>query len=432
MPARVVIIGGGIAGLCAARALGGTNDAIVLEQHERLGGRVRTIRDDEKRLLYEAGPWRVLDTHRRMIRLVRALGCHLDRIGKPTTITAAVPAKPGIVSVFASWLMSGLSVVGAFRRDLLSGYLGSADAVSEHTYPTAYRVIREGFDGLVERLADGVAARTGCRVLDVVRVAGGYRIMIRRRTGHNSFVDETTRAERVILACPPDAWRRWSVFVDLEPLASCVVARPLHRLYARTTVMDPSFFYVKDESVLNQKIASSYGNQWFQASYTSGRLARFWAEVFLAYPSWCYTAVRRVFTGVTELRSHYWEKAVHQWRNRPLASLAIHPQPLRLPGLFVVGEAFSDRQGWTEGALATVEELVARWDERIEPMTRVPRDSVIYRGMVIGIRDWLDRHPGGREPLLNHLGEDITDLWDGIHTSERARAELVRRCVGWV
>jgi hypothetical protein len=339
---------------------------------------------------------------------------------------------PGL-SVWASWIVNGLGVVDAFRRDLLTGYLGAADAAREHPYPTTgYRVIREGFDGLVERLAEGVPVRTGCRVLDVARIDGGYRLAIRRRTGHNSFVDDTLTADRVVLACPPDAWRHWSVFADLEPLASCVVARPLHRLYARTTAKDRSFFYVKDESVLNQKIASSYGNEWFQASYTSGRLARFWAEAFLARPSWCHKIVRRAFPGVAGLRSHFWEKAVHQWRGEPLASFAVHPQPLRLPGLFVVGEAFSDRQGWTEGALASVEELVGRWDEKILPVARVPKNSVVYRGMVIDIRDWLDLHPGGREPLLNHLGEDITDLWDAIHSSDRARAILVGRCTGWV
>ena len=79
-----------------------------------------------------------------------------------------------------------------------------------------------------------------------------------------------------------------------------------------------------------------------------------------------------------------------------------------------------------------MEELLGRWDEEIRPMPRLPEYSVVYRGLVIDLEQWLERHPGGKEPLLNHLGEDITDLWDSIHSSERARALLVQHCVGWV
>ena len=39
-----------------------------------------------------------------------------------------------------------------------------------------------------------------------------------------------------------------------------------------------------------------------------------------------------------------------------LSHQAIYPNPARLPGLFLAGEAFSAHQGWTEGALQTAED----------------------------------------------------------------------------
>lgn len=126
----IIIIGGGIAGLAAARELRDAGRIVILEQADRPGGRVRTARDRDGRLLYEAGPWRVLDTHRRMIRLVYRMGCHLDPVGPrqqrdDNLRTKDVTARG--VSVWASWIMRGMSVVDAFRRDLLTGYLGSSD-----------------------------------------------------------------------------------------------------------------------------------------------------------------------------------------------------------------------------------------------------------------------------------------------------------------
>jgi hypothetical protein len=62
-----IIIGGGISGLKIASEVDG---CILLERSSRLGGRVKTIKDDDAGVLFEAGPWRVHESHTRVLRLL--------------------------------------------------------------------------------------------------------------------------------------------------------------------------------------------------------------------------------------------------------------------------------------------------------------------------------------------------------------------------
>ena len=51
---------------------------------------------------------------------------------------------------------------------------------------------------------------------------------------------------------------------------------------------------------------------------------------------------------------------------------------------------------------------------------------MLYRGMEFTVPEqWLHRHPGGRVAIDNHLGEDVTRLWDARHNGSRsARQQL--------
>ena len=124
---------------------------------------------------------------------------------------------------------------------------------------------------------------------------------------------------------------------------------------------------------------------------------------------------------------------------------AITPNPARLPGLFLVGEAFSPHQGWTEGALWTADKassiilaqrsggtsaasaLMGKHAQGIKleiDESAAKRNTfkggkekkiMAYKGIVIDVSDWSQRHPGGVGPILGHTGEDFGDLFDNFH-----------------
>ena len=142
---------------------------------------------------------------------------------------------------------------------------------------------------------------------------------------------------------------------------------------------------------------------------------------------------------------------------------AITPNPARLPGLFLVGEAFSPHQGWTEGALWTADKassiilaqrsggtsaasaLMGKHAQGIKleiDESAAKRNTfkggkekkiMAYKGIVIDVSDWSQRHPGGVGPILGHTGEDFGDLFDNFQACTIWRnLRLSRRNIGTI
>jgi monoamine oxidase len=76
---RVIVIGAGLAGLCAAFQLREAgHDVLVLEAQRRPGGRVHTLREFAEDLHAEAGAARIPDNHACTLKYVRHFGLELE------------------------------------------------------------------------------------------------------------------------------------------------------------------------------------------------------------------------------------------------------------------------------------------------------------------------------------------------------------------
>jgi monoamine oxidase len=76
---RVIVVGAGLAGLCAAYQLERAgHDVLVLEAQRRSGGRVETLRDFAEDLCGEAGATRIPEHHHFALKYVKVFGLELD------------------------------------------------------------------------------------------------------------------------------------------------------------------------------------------------------------------------------------------------------------------------------------------------------------------------------------------------------------------
>ncbi|ROQ70455.1 oxygen-dependent protoporphyrinogen oxidase [Streptomyces sp. 840.1] len=197
---HVVVIGGGIAGLAAARRLLGTGLRVtLLEATDRLGGKLMT--GEVAGVQVDLGAESMLARRPEAVGLARAVGL-ADRLQPPATATASlwtrdalrpmpkghvmgVPGDPAALGEVLS--PEGLARI-AQERDLTPTEVGDDVAVGAYV---ADRLGREVVDRLVEPLLGGVYAGDAYRIS--MRAAVPQLFEIARRGG--SLLDGVTRLQ---------------------------------------------------------------------------------------------------------------------------------------------------------------------------------------------------------------------------------------------
>ena len=445
---KVVVVGAGISGLyCADRLRRRGVPVTVLEARPRVGGRVRSARDRRGRMLYECGPWRIPEEHKDVIALCKRLGIRLVPLRTPPV---EPPDDPGVVRGLSIWDVHALrsrSVAEADLRDAATGYAGQTAAASGSSPYTAtgsrrFFVAPEGFDRITDALAEAVEdLRLDTRVHELTRddARGDYVLKTVERRDGRLRPGETLRADAVFVCVPPSQCCEWSALrAHARPVLDAVEPGSLNHVYARGSIGG-----VHERSatgLLQQTIGDQYGRGWFQASYSAGRVAEFWFRLFLAGGTAAYSLLKRLLGWAPgEIRVHFWREAYHRWRPAPAFDLpravrkAVRPHPLRLPDLYLCGEAFSSYQAWMQGGVETARMATDLFLKRDRVQTRPKgRDELCVDGRLVDVAAFQAVHPGGRVAIARHLvDEDVGPLMRHVGHSEVANSAVLHMQTGW-
>jgi monoamine oxidase len=497
---EVVVVGGGVGGLFTANRLmkAGIKDVVVLEGRAFVGGRISTTRDEDENPLFNNFAWRVGETNTMMHDLAEELGIKLIKqttppegskqskhgvmssMGcKPQESPKEIPKNRGPLSDFAAASLTSAS--SADLQDRESGYAGRSSEISwpDQTHGNDCWFVDGGMDRyaneLVKTLPEGCLLLNH-RVKEVEKTKEGYLVSVVKRDG-NDYTPIEIECSQVILAAPPLSLRGLKVAKDMLPALFAVHERRLGHAYVkckpgltypdvpdRSDVPDRVYRKLPD-SLMQQVISGDYGKGIFQAAYACDRFERVWRELQYQGSDVVMDQVKKQLAMISDLKPppEGWDDAieevyirigfVHRWQieahvlgknKEELAMQAITPNLARLPGLYLVGEAFSPHHGWTEGALWSGEKVVniiakarqsdgkyifdnSMFGKHSGKITltkdedgklqgeNTPEAIMTYKGMVIDASEWHKRHPGGAGMIKGHVQEDISDLFDNFH-----------------
>ena len=449
-----IIIGGGMAGIYIAKKLQKEGkDFILLEASGRIGGRHLTIKDNREKVMYEAGSWRVHSSHKRVIELCEQLHLsltHFEKQGRKEKFNGI----DGLTKFDSLIIENDGDVKKALFEELKTGYQGTYDTPSNsHPYSVStdhgeYFVIDEGQDEIINRMAKNIPderIKLNHSVQDIIKDKEGYKIKVGRRIDFGP-VEYVEIKCRFIFSCIPQnrAWR-WDISQRyLKPLLNSVKPLSLHHIYAKSKDIEITKHTKLPSSSLAQVIPSTHGNEWFQVSYSAGRVANFWYNYKLKYgKSGLKKLLEQYFLDqkFDDVESYYWSHAYHLWRVTPYFDIkqvvknSICPNPVKLPNLWWAGECFSSYQGWSEGALETADLALERRKDYLPFYKKIDipiQEYVIFDGKIVNVKSWMSVHPGGKKAITGHIREDISDLFRFIKHTELSWATLHSLQIGYI
>lgn len=456
------ILGGGIAGLYTALQLldKGHTDITLYEARERLGGNIFTHYD--KDFLLEAGAGRFNAFHKRLLKLLKRFElttyplakekwfapvlCPGKRMADPsyqliqevieyakqftptelTQITFGQLADQALGATKAKLLVNSFGYDAEFL--VANAYASIQIFKEDFNLDTPYYGCSEGLSELVNRLTqyllkNQVKIHTQWMVEDVLYSNGSFKVKF---YGHRSI-----KTTRLILALPSSYLKSFTLFTPQQKaLLDTVQPIPLHRIYAKeSTPLSSISHRTTTDLPLRQYIPIYPDKGIAMVSYSDLSHADYWKtyadQGIKKLNMQLQIQLKQLFpknppSKFEWVLSFYWKEGVHGWKT------GIHPKQIRkalrsfYPGLVIVGESYSLRQGWIEGALETVDDalpLLLQPQAGGKPLPvqyvklTVPGET---KQRIIDVTEWMYQHPGGPQPYLLNMYKDITPKFKNI------------------
>ena len=371
-----IIVGGGIAGLYCAMELSQTRRVLLLEASDRLGGRIHTHQNPQ----YEIGAGRLHASHTHLLSLLKRfhlntypLSRRIDHVNKADgyvphvdryteemirKVTKTLPDETRQVT-FEEWCISTLGKEDTQHLREVRGYCGEFQ-MNAHDAIRMFRkekkggffVVQEGLGELIKRMKQHTKATFVLHhAVKKVSFDGIYHV-------------DQFKAKKLIMALPAQALQNIPFFH--QPLFQSVTTVPLIRIYAKypspvwfeglphmtTTFVSGHMIPIRDGLIMiayTEKIEPFMRNG--RALPKKEIEKKIKEELKTMFP----------FLSIPDpewMETYLWNTGYHAWKPG-IHSNQVQKEIQHLsPGLFFCGEAFSDTQGWVEGALDTADKVV--------------------------------------------------------------------------
>lgn len=475
----VIVIGGGIAGLYTAyQCLQQGWTVLLIEKTNECGGRIRTIYHPP--LQWEAGAGRFHATHMRLRNLLQTFGLHEYRltpsfsynghrnpaskwVNKVTSMADQMSEITLRNMTFQRLCVTALGEKTAKELQHAFGYdaefqlVNAKDGVDmfRHDFHNRqYYGCKEGLSELVQRLQQTIHSMKGV-IYKNTRVTN---IQLHKDLISVSAIDENGRhrrykGEHVVCALPKADLETLNMIQKKhQSLLDHVAPVPLHRIYGGFD--EPWFSRIVPTTThhaIRQFIPVDKKHGVAMVSYSDTHYADYWKRVADRGTKQLQKEVLKqlqvVFPNIPVpptkwIESYYWPQGVHMWKTG-IDSSESYSRIQHLLGdnakFYVVGEAFCKHQGWIEGALESVDDVVSQFhkhsgganpqqwlEQRKHILTKKdlvtlkhsfpnflwvtlkhPQTGVIT---IVEVGEWMHRHPGG-DVFTSRIHTDVSQAF---------------------
>lgn len=489
---KVVIIGGGIAGLYAAEKLIEKGVQVTLvEAKDHLGGNILTHYEPE--VYYETGAARFNKYHTHLFGLLQKYKLHIlpiqggkafhpvlckKRVEKDMSyeyilkvIKYADQVAPELLKKLTFGQLCEFALGYEKTKMLIESFGYNAEFLLANAY-TSIHIFKEDFNGNTQYYTCAEGLSELVHRMEENLIKHGVQILKTHMLTHFEWAGDhfqvefmnaslakkvTVKTVHLVLALPKRELIKLDFFNPFQKaLLESVTGVNLHRIYAKYTRnwMREGVQRTTTDLQIRQFIPIDLQKGVAMISYTDMFDADYWKIYANMGPEKLEEALKKQLKQLfpekaiskTEwLRSYFWQDGVHVW------NAGVDPNKVRKelqkihPNLFLVGESYSFRQGWIEGALDTVDEVLPKiykggllkefnhykdWiaslkkvsDKDLEiakkhypnfqwVLLRLPGEKTTR---VVDVTQWMNQHPGGAEPFVSRMYEDISSDFKNI------------------
>ena len=411
------IIGGGISGLYCVEKLvkkyKNTKRILLLDERSYFGGRLIT----HHRPAYEIGGARFNNNHKLLLKLINKhnlkktkLSNVVDFIYKTKqeviyykdankTFTVIMKniineskkyKKEELMKITLKQFIDNISETTQLSQKLIHIFGYQSEIVKMNAYDSLrsfdtdftnnnFYVLQEGFSKLCESMVmrnnDKVDYKLNHKASAIKKGDNIFEIICNNETTSKNY---TFKASKVIMAIKATQLRQFNLLKPVFPYLKCLYNAPLLRIYAKypiNKITRKAWFCdlprLTTNSFLRHIIPIDPNNGLIMISYTDGTDTNIFMEdktkQLLKNDETIKAMIQNELKVIlpnynipqpTYFKTHLWHVGAHHWKPNCDSEQIYNHVKNPLQDVYIIGEAFSQKQAWVEGALETVETIL--------------------------------------------------------------------------
>lgn len=465
----------------------------LIEKNYRLGGRIYT--DTLNNVKIETGAGRFNDNHKKLLKLLKRYNIEYKEL---TNIKHFVPIiqknckeNGNIDDIDINKLINKVlrkasklpvdelqnitfnqlceialgiektrELISAFGYNaefyITNAYAGVKTFKEDFTNKYKYYSCVNGLSSLISALEEELINK-GVNIYKGI-IANEY-IMNKNNTFTLKLSDDKTKlnVDNIVFALPKYELTKINVFPEnSKSIFESVTPVSLNRIYAKyRTTWFKDIIKTTTDIPIRQFIPVDYNKSVAMVSYSDLHDADYW-DIINQGTSDLEETIRKQLKQMfpdkripkpLNIRSYYWQNGVHVWKPGVNPIDIMNKIQKLIPNVYIVGEAYSMRQGWIEGALETADDVVKLLKTKklggkinVKQIKQIKQIKDKYPNMewvildiadgkgkrIVNITDWKNLHPGG-DKFTDKLYTDISEYFktNAMHYSDNKIKEHV-------